>query len=290
MGLTSLMAVDCEMIETAGNPNELARVTVVDANGKVLLHEFVKPTSEVKDLRADITGLTEQDLDTAPTFADVQAQVQALLVDGVILVGHGLYHDLMALKIDHKRVIDTALIFKFEGGLSGKPSLAWLSEQVLGKKLRGGSRMVLDQQVDAGQHNSVEDAVATLDLARYVIIHHQGQPPAIKPPPFEGDEADETKLCVHRIPKEWPAAAVKMVFGAPNKPTHVEPLKVGTKAFASTDVTFASVEAAAAAFEALEGTCKLDSSGRRQKDVNIDEDTRFAVREMQRWPAGVPLQ
>ena len=60
-----------------------------------------------------------------------------LLAGGVILVGHGLYHDLLSLKINHARVIDTAFLFGFKGGHKGLPSLAWLSSQVSVQNRRG---------------------------------------------------------------------------------------------------------------------------------------------------------
>ena len=36
-------AIDCEMVETVGSANALARVSVVDEEGNVLIDEFVVP-------------------------------------------------------------------------------------------------------------------------------------------------------------------------------------------------------------------------------------------------------
>ena len=37
------VAIDCEMVETVRNKNALARVAIVDEEGKVLLDEYTTP-------------------------------------------------------------------------------------------------------------------------------------------------------------------------------------------------------------------------------------------------------
>eukprot|EP00658_Telonema_sp_P-2_P077133 TRINITY_DN6910_c0_g1_i4.p1 TRINITY_DN6910_c0_g1~~TRINITY_DN6910_c0_g1_i4.p1 ORF type:complete len:281 (+),score=47.73 TRINITY_DN6910_c0_g1_i4:273-1115(+) len=280
------------MVKTETSDSDLARVTIVDCLSRVLINENVKPQSKVLDYRSDITGIKPGDLDGALSFEQVQAQVVGLLQDGVILVGHGLNHDLISLKIDHRRVIDTSLIFKFKAQLKGKPSLALLSEQVLGQQMRIGERTVLNRLIPAGQHDSAEDASVTLDLAKRLITQHQCIPPLIEPPNLEVSAEDEAKLFVHRVPANWPPAALRVLFGSKHKPLAMEPLKQGNNAqFGSTHVTFESGHAATSAFQAVDGTTALDSVGRRQKTVNLDGDKlRISVREMKRWPLGQSLQ
>lgn len=44
---------------------------------------------------------------------DAQLAVRELLKDNVILVGHALHHDLLALRIDYQPVIDTSLLISY---------------------------------------------------------------------------------------------------------------------------------------------------------------------------------
>ena len=50
---------------------------------------------------------------------------------GAVLVGHSLNHDLMALRLDHRLVIDTAFLFRYQGLDQCTPSLADLAERLL---------------------------------------------------------------------------------------------------------------------------------------------------------------
>lgn len=89
------VALDCEMvgIGAGGIESALARVSLVDYHGRVLLDAFVRPREQVTDWRTHVSGVRETDMKNALTFEDVQRQVSKLL-DGRILVGHALSNDL----------------------------------------------------------------------------------------------------------------------------------------------------------------------------------------------------
>ena len=53
----NLFAVDCEMVETKGGVDELARVSIVSSKG-VLLDEYVLPEGEIVDYRTAYSGIT----------------------------------------------------------------------------------------------------------------------------------------------------------------------------------------------------------------------------------------
>ena len=89
------------------------------------------------------------------TLRDVQDEIASLCVPGTVLVGHSLMYDLNSLKIDHQPVADTALLFRFKDRPWSTPSLAYLCETLLGRKMRQGA---------GGFHDSAEDAKAALDL------------------------------------------------------------------------------------------------------------------------------
>ncbi|KAJ4907634.1 Ribonuclease H-like domain protein [Raphanus sativus] len=69
-------------------------------------------------------------LSNATPLSDIQEKLLELFPTETIMVGHLLNKDLKALKMDHARVIDTSLLFKYDfsaaGGIVGKlprPSL-----------------------------------------------------------------------------------------------------------------------------------------------------------------------
>ena len=74
---------------------------------------------------------------------------------GALMVGHSLNHDLMAMRLNHQLVIDTALLFQYKGLDKCTPSLADLALQVLGKPIR----------VSQSEHDSME-VVSTHPVVR----------------------------------------------------------------------------------------------------------------------------
>lgn len=71
----------------------MARVSLVNYHGHVLLDTFVQPRERVTDWRTWVSGVRESDIMNAPPFDDVQKQV-AKLVEGRILVGHAIDNDM----------------------------------------------------------------------------------------------------------------------------------------------------------------------------------------------------
>lgn len=72
-----------------------------------------------------------------------------------ILVGHSLENDLLALKISHDLVIDTAILYKHPRGASYKTALRVLARRFLSREI----------QQSGNGHDSIEDARATMELA-----------------------------------------------------------------------------------------------------------------------------
>lgn len=76
-----------------GSESALARVSLVNYHGHILLDTFVAPRERVTDYRTWISGVREGDLIGAPPFQEIQAKVAALLEDRVV-VGHAIENDL----------------------------------------------------------------------------------------------------------------------------------------------------------------------------------------------------
>lgn len=154
-----ILAVDCEMVKTANNPLTLARVSVVDWDGNVVLDELVKPEQPVTDYVTFYSGITEEMLKpVTTTISDIQKRLVEIVTPQTILIGHSLESDLKALKIAHPFIIDTVLQYPHPRGPPLKSSLSFLAEKYLGKKMKR------DRAEDG--HDSIEDARAALELIK----------------------------------------------------------------------------------------------------------------------------
>lgn len=151
---TRVVAMDCEMVGVGheGRDSVLARVSLVNVMGHCIYDKFVKPREEVVDYRTAISGVRPSDLAKGEDFDKVQKEVSEIL-DGRILVGHAVHHDLKVLFLSHpkRRVRDTSVYRPFRNMFGGRtPSLKALSERLLGVK------------VQQGEHSSVQDAQAAM--------------------------------------------------------------------------------------------------------------------------------
>ncbi|CAG8489475.1 16427_t:CDS:2 [Acaulospora colombiana] len=150
------IAIDCEMVGVGpnGESSALARVTIVNYYGVVILDKYVRPIERVTDFRTEINGITPKLLATSHEFNQVQREV-ADIIKNRIVIGHALHHDLRALLLDHPRqmIRDTSLYKPFRKITKGKtPSLKRLAKEELGMTIQEGC------------HSSVEDAQACMML------------------------------------------------------------------------------------------------------------------------------
>ncbi|CAJ1054008.1 RNA exonuclease 5-like [Xyrichtys novacula] len=153
-----LFGLDCEMCLTVKG-YELTRVSLVDHDGNCVLDELVKPQNRILNYLTKFSGITPGMLrPITTTLRDVQTKLRTLLPSDAVLVGHSLNNDLVALKMIHRHVIDTALLFRREFGQKFK--LKVLAETVLKRQI---------QTEEKRGHNPVEDALAALELAQYFI-------------------------------------------------------------------------------------------------------------------------
>jgi len=56
-GETPVVALDCEMVGIEGNLDALARVSIVNYNGHVLMDKFVRPERHIIDFRTWVSGV-----------------------------------------------------------------------------------------------------------------------------------------------------------------------------------------------------------------------------------------
>ena len=153
---TDVLGLDCEMVGVGrdGAGSALARVSIVNKFGYPIYDKFVSPREVVTDYRTACSGIRPSDLEDAPQFTEVQAEVADIL-KGRIVVGHDLSHDFKALLLEHpeKLIRDTSKHKPFiEAFDNRKPSL---------KKL---AAKFLRENIQSGEHNSVKDAWAAVRL------------------------------------------------------------------------------------------------------------------------------
>ncbi|KAI6129356.1 ribonuclease H-like domain-containing protein [Pisolithus croceorrhizus] len=153
------LALDCEMVGIGleGSESSLARVSIVNFKGAVVLDAFVRQRERVVDYRTKWSGVRRADLgEEAKPFNEIQKTVADLIKDR-ILVGHAVHNDLKALLLSHPapQLRDTqSLAFKHKLVKSRRPALRVLVRQELGLSIQ------------EGEHDSVTDARATMALFR----------------------------------------------------------------------------------------------------------------------------
>ncbi|XP_035792768.1 RNA exonuclease 4-like [Anopheles albimanus] len=168
--LTNRVALDCEMVGVGIDAKEhmLARVSLVNEHGVVLVDCHVKPQRPVKDYRTQISGIHPEQMEAGYDFAVIRELVRQL-IRGRILVGHALRNDLAVLKLGHPKynIRDTSrykpICKKIHA--HGTPSLKTLTKQLLGKDIQEGT------------HDSVEDARAAMKI---YLLFEEGWEKSVK--------------------------------------------------------------------------------------------------------------
>jgi RNA exonuclease 4 len=150
------VALDCEMVEGKSIEHMLARVSIVDFEGRVLYDAYVKPQEDVVDYRTSITGITKETLRRrGEPVKVVRSRVVEILKDKIV-IGHAVHHDFEALDIprpEDSNVRDTVTNSALRPpNRKQTPSLRLLSEYWL------------DKTVQEGSHSSIEDARTAMML------------------------------------------------------------------------------------------------------------------------------
>lgn len=165
------IAMDCEMVGVGyrGHRSALARVCLINWNGKKIMDAYVRPEEPVTDYRTFVSGITEEHLESpkAIDMEECRARVMQYL-EGKILVGHALKNDLHALRISHPwyDIRDTGkyepfMKVRFDDNVLWPRKLKELAKEKLGR----------DVQRPGVSHSPFEDAKTALDL--YKLVHRK---------------------------------------------------------------------------------------------------------------------
>ncbi|KAJ8530359.1 hypothetical protein ON010_g14554 [Phytophthora cinnamomi] len=232
-----IVAVDCEMCvtEQGGSgerkTNALCRVSAVDGQNMLrnILSDFVVHQPEdgfhMVDTKTDIHGITPQQIASCKiTMAQAQKKMLKYINQDTIVVGHSVYGDLASMRINHRRVIDTALIFRRKDGSPSRatPGLKDLTKFLLGFDMPQG-------------HDSTVDAQASMMAAKYAARHETGRiiPSALElhGPREQREDSDAERI---KVVEEYtgPMQLVASAFQAeqpstkPSKPSKPTPIKI----------------------------------------------------------------
>jgi len=166
-----IAALDCEMIYTTGG-FRIARVSVVDASGKEVFDELIKMDDgvEVVDLNTRFSGIRLEEYATRAVLPleSVRRALARLIGADTILIGHALDNDLRALRLVHRRVVDTTALFPHTRGPPYRRALRDLTKEYLNRSIQQGGALK--------GHSSVEDSVASLDLVKWFVLNKKTKP------------------------------------------------------------------------------------------------------------------
>lgn len=160
------IALDCEMvgIGTDGKKSALARVSIVDWDLNVVLDSFVKVPIRVTDFRTHVSGVEPKHIKAknALEVEECRNRVAKIIKDKV-LVGHALTNDFKALMLNHPKakIRDTATYRPFQRYANGKWRPRKLRDLVK-ENIKG------KEGFQSGEHDSVQDAQATMELFQVV--------------------------------------------------------------------------------------------------------------------------
>ena len=161
------LAMDCEMVGVGrgGKRSSVARVTLVDWDGRIVYDEFVRQEEEVTDYRTFVSGITPLDVEDATlTLKQCRQAVQTMIADK-ILVGHALKNDMRALNLTHHWMStrDTA---KYEPFMQTR----FVDNVLWPRKLKDLAFEKLERKIqrEGEPHSAYEDAAAAMDLYRTV--------------------------------------------------------------------------------------------------------------------------
>lgn len=154
------VGLDCEMAWTSKG-FELIRVTVVSyLDRKTILDRLVWPKGKILDLNTRFSGVSNMDdgvefegRKLPPlTLEDMYTELFELISSKTIIIGHGLENDLNALRLIHHRVVDTAILFpRSKTRTHSLKELTW---------------DFLSRVIQSGEHDSMEDSLAAIDIVR----------------------------------------------------------------------------------------------------------------------------
>lgn len=159
-------------VETTGlNPEldsiiQLSAVLYVDDKPEKTFDRFVTPSngSKITDMTTDLTGITQSDVDGAPTFEEVHKEYLEFLESCEIIVGHNLSFDLNMISAELKKIDSELPNIKYFDTLKlSKRKMPYLGRGQY--KLENLKKRLPDDKVKSlDSHNALNDCYITGEL------------------------------------------------------------------------------------------------------------------------------
>jgi RNA exonuclease 1 len=290
------IAIDCEMCKTcdpvtgAEDHKALCRLSVVNAcdTSDVLIDTLVKPAWPVTDYRSWVNGIKKDDLQSVQfTLRHAQAFMLALCSEETVIIGHSVENDLVALKMEHYTIADSAFLFNVKDEeRNSTPSLKDCAYHILKRDM-------------PDTHDSVNDARVSLMCIEEGWIQKKNKGEDIDDIPRTFSRKKRTgsrkrddggnsnsqeyanSLFVHRIPTSLSEEHISNLFVHMTsvQPKDVPDIDFGAD-YGKTTVAFSSEVHAKLAFESLKGDAKPDKTGRLQKRIYLKKGGYVQVRKM----------
>lgn len=156
-GSLDAVGIDCEMGFTSRG-FELLRITAIDfVSGEEVFDILVKPKGEVLDLNTRWSGIAEIK-EEAIVFENAIELLGEIVDSNTVMIGHGLENDMNTMRLIHEKIVDTAVLYpKHKATPTFRFSLKQLAFECLGRNIQ------------SGQHDSSEDSLAAIDVAKHFI-------------------------------------------------------------------------------------------------------------------------
>lgn len=270
------IAIDCEMCETQDpvtglkNHRALCRLSIVngDNTDEVLLDTLVKPCWPVTDYRTWVNGIEKKHLENVEfTIRHAQEFLMALCSEETVILGHAVYNDLAAMRMEHHCVVDSSFLFDVKDEADANPGLKDITKALLSMDM-------------PKTHDSVNDALMAFRCLE-VWLEKGGDVKPVERIRSTKNKLATSQLFVHRIPKICQKNHLETMF---LNHTSIQPLDIQdfdfTGDIGKTMLTFASPRHANLAFSSLDGEQDQDSSGRLQKKVFLRNGGYIRVRKM----------
>ncbi|KAI9884537.1 MAG: hypothetical protein M1823_003663 [Watsoniomyces obsoletus] len=187
------VCLDCEMCYTVYGM-ELVRVTVTAwQTGEEMLDVLVRPMGEILDLNTRFSGITTKQLADARPYhasetttnggktktktssstlqivespAAARKLVCSFISPQTPIIGHALENDMGALRLIHRTLVDTCLLFPHHKGLPLRNSLKNLARRHLDWEIQMTGKTATGNHLG---HDSKEDANAAGELVRWLV-------------------------------------------------------------------------------------------------------------------------
>lgn len=156
------VAMDCEFVGVGPRKTSaLGRCSIVNFSGDILCDIYARPAEPITDYRTPWSGIRKADLAQALTIAQARHHIENIL-KGKIVIGHALHNDFHVLGMRHPchLVCDTAKCKQLR-------RLAQLHCNNA-TSLKTLTFLLLGYPIQEGEHCSVEDARASMQLFRLV--------------------------------------------------------------------------------------------------------------------------